>query len=243
MIYFQNNSYNLDVAKLFGVMPAILLTCLDMEYQRAFRNNQLNANNTLAMSRAEIYARTGLDDEAQLNAETSLIECGVITSKPVQNVPNKNYYILNEEQLNKILVADNPEEILGYEKAHQFITAKRVEPMSKRQTTINALKKKIRLEDPVLQTYFIDWIDAVYTNPKGFLSNKAVEFAQQELLAYCGDNQEKQLAIMKIAIKGGLRDITWAIEQYEKKQGTSQRNFASYDDIKAQDIDTDGEVF
>ena len=50
-------------------------------------------NNTVSISRAEIYARTGLNDDAQKDVELALQECGVISVKPLQNVPNKNYYI------------------------------------------------------------------------------------------------------------------------------------------------------
>ena len=231
MIYLQTNSYNLDIAKVFGVCTAVFLTCLNLEYDQQTRNKQLNANNTMALSRAEIYARTALDDEKQKEIELALQECGVLITKPLQNVPNKNYYILNEEQLIKIMQAEDPSKVIGEEKASQFIKAKRVEPISKRKTHIESLKKKINLQDPVLQQYFVDWIDAVYTNPKGFLSPSGVVIAQQELLAYSTE-QEKQIAIIKIAIKGGLRDMTWAIEQYEKQSGVGSRNFAKYDDIK-----------
>lgn len=236
MIYLQTNSYNLDIAKVFGVSTSVFLTCLNTEYERQIRDKALNANNTMAMSRAEIYARTALDDDKQKDVELALTECGVITVKPLQNVPNKNYYILNEEQLTKIMQSNNPSEIIGEERSKQFIKPTRVEPTSKRKTHIISLKKKINMEDPIIQQYFVDWIDAVYTNPKGFLSPSGVVIAQQELLAYSLD-QAKQIAILKIAIKGGMRDITWAIEQYEKQAGVGTRNFAKYEDIKA-DIST-----
>ena len=83
----------------------------------------------------------------------------------------------------------------------------------------------------------------MYSNPKGFLSPSGVVFAQQELLQYTKD-QEKQLEILKIAIKGGLRDLTWAIEQYEKKNGVGSRNFARYEDIKEDsNVSVNSEVF
>jgi len=243
MIYLQTNSYNLNIAKVFGINASVFLSCLNVEYERQIRDRALNANNTMAKSRAEIYARTALDDAKQNEVEVALTECGVLTTKPLQNVPNKNYYILNEEQLVKIMQAENPGEIIGEEKAKQFIKPTRVEPTSKRKTHIIALKKKINMEDPVIQQYFVDWIDAVYSNPKGFLSLSGVVMSQQELLAYTQD-QDKQIAILKIAIKGGMRDMTWAIEQYEKQAGVGSRNFAKYEDIQADKADvSDDETF
>ena len=190
----------------------------------------LNNNNTMSMSRSEIYEQTGLSDEKQIEVETSLMACGIISVKPLQNVPNKNYYIINSTQLEKIVTSENPTEVLSSAVAGQFLQKKRVEPVSKRQTHISQLKKYVKVEDPVIQDYFIQWIDAVYSNPKGFLSTSGVTFAQQELLAYTQE-QEKQINILKIAIKGGMRDMTWAIQKYEETSGTGSRNFAKYTDI------------
>lgn len=246
MIYLQTVGYNLQTAKILGIRTAVFIGCLIDEYSYQSRNKLLNSNNTMSLSRAEIYAKTALDDDEQVEIERSLSECGVLVTKPLQNVPNKNYYILDNDKLSNILTADNPEDVIGKEKAAQFTRPTRVEPASKRKTYIENLKKKINVSDPVIQTYFIDWIDAVYTRPKGFLSPKGVEIAQQELKAYCGDNQDKQIAVMKIAIKGGLRDLTWAIEQYEnhlnKTIKESDRNFASYSDIKSNEVPTDASV-
>lgn len=244
MLELQTYSYNLDIAKVFGVCTSVFLSCIDSEFLYQERNKQLNANNTISLSRAEIYERTALDDEKQIEIEIALQECGVLSVKPLQNIPNKNYYIIHYAQLKNILVATNPADVIGIAKASQFTYKKRVEPVSKRQTYIVGLKKKINIKDPVLQGYFIDWIDAVYANPKGFLSPKAIEIAQNELLTYTSDNQEKQIAIMKIAIKGGLRDLSWAIEQYEKSDGSGSKNFANYNDIKSIEKPANGsEVF
>lgn len=245
MNYLQLCSYSLDIAKIFGVQASVFLSCIDSEHKYQERTHTLNANNTVSISRAEIYARTGLNDDAQKDVELALQECGVISVKPLQNVPNKNYYILNNDQLNRILESGDPKQVIDSEKANQFIKGKRVEPTSKRKTHIIQLKKKVNLEDPVLQDYFIQWIDAVYSNPKGFLSPKSVEIAQEELMAYAKNSQEKQISIMRIAIKNGMRDITWAIQRYEDQEGVNSRNFSNYNDSKAteDDIDSSGETF
>ena len=241
MIYLQLMNYNLDIAKVFGPCSAIFLSCLDME--NAFHKRNTNNDSSMSLTRAEIYERTALDDEKQREIEIALQECGVLIVKPLKNIPNKNYYIINEEQLFKIMQSNNPTEIIGEEKSKQFIQKPRVEPINKRQSHIIQLKKRIKVDDPIIQTYLIDWIDAVYSNPKGFLSPTGIDIAQQELKAYSGDNQEKAINILKIAIKGGLRDLTWAIEQYESKSGANSNNFANYPDIKADINNVSEEIF
>jgi hypothetical protein len=243
-IQINTNSYNIDVAKIFGVCSAVFITCIYQEYLYQTRNKKSNDNDTIALSRAEIYERTGLDDEKQIDVELALVACGIISTKPLQNVPNKNYYIFNSEQFDKIMTAKSPDDIINSSQAIQFIKKPRVEPVSKRQTHIAKLKSSVSVDDPILQQYFCDWIDAVYTNPKGFLSPSSVNIAQQELLAYCKNNQDVQIAIMRIAIKGGLRDITWAIQKYEETN-TKQinNNFVTYKDIKSDGSNVINEEF
>ena len=249
MMYLQTSSFNLDVAKVFGVCASVFLTCLDDEFKRQERSRTISEDGSISLARAEIYARTALDDEAQVDVELALSECGILTVKPLKNIPNKHYYFFNEDILIKVMNSDDPSTVIGDEKAKQFTKKKRVEPISKRKNKIIQLKKKISIEDPVIQQYLCDWIDAVHTNPKGFLSPTGVTIAQEELLAYAKDNQEKQIAILKIAIKGGLRDLTWAIQRYEESNPdtSSTRNFMDYNDSNniatADDISTDGEVF
>lgn len=241
MNFLQINCYNLDLAKIFGINVSVLLTCIDNEFKYQSRQNSLSENNTIILSRAEIYARTGLDDEEQKDAELALQECGVLTIKPLQNNSNKNYYILYEDQLNLIITSEKPEDMIKNSQAKQFLK-KRTEPVSKRQTHIASLKKRIKVEDPVIQTYMCDWIDSVYDKPKGFISPKGVEIAQEELFAYA-KTQDVQIALLKIAIKGGLRDLSWAIEQYEKQNPAGSRNFAVYNDIVAEKNTSSSEVF
>ena len=242
-MYLNSFSYNLKLSKIFGIQPAVLIECLSDEYYYQFRNNHLNDNNTIALSRSEIYERTSLGDAEQVDAEVSLSSCNIITIKPLQNIPNKNYYIINFNNLSNILNADDPTKILSTAVSEQFVRHKRIEPASKRQTHIASLKKKISVQDPVIQDYLVKWIDAVYSNPKGFLSPTGVVFAQQELLEYAKDNQEKQIKVLKEAIKGGYRDMTWAIQKYEEVNGVGTKNFASYTDNVASQTQASSEVF
>lgn len=243
MIHLQNASYNLDLAKIFGVNSSIFLNCLDIEFHFLERNNKLDESNTILLSRAEIYERTALDDTQQTDVEITLQQCGVLLVKTVQNNSNKNYYILNYNQLEKVLESSDPKLVLPIDVANQFIKGKRKTPLSKRQAHINSLKKQINVEDPLIQQYLCDWIDAVYVNPKGFLSESGVTLSQEELMEYSKGNQDVQIAILKEAIKGGLRKIEWAIERYEKNHDINSRNFTSYETIKADKYNLSDEEF
>lgn len=241
MNYLQMCNYSLDVAKVLGVHSSILLSCIDNELAYQTRNNLLSGGNTVAISRAEIYARTGLNDEEQKEVEFALQECGILTVKPLQNVPNKNYYLLYKESLSELI--ESPESMSNLKSVgiRQFVRAPRAEPISKRKAYIAEMKSYIKVSDPVIQDYLCQWVDAVYVNPKGFLSKKSIEFALEELFGYA-KTQDVQIALLKIAIKGGLRDMQWAIEQYEKQNPVGSRNFSVYNDVAVK-CSSSSEVF
>lgn len=245
MIYLNSYSYNVGIAKIFGVCSSIFLTCLQDEYDLQLSNKKLNLNNTMSISRQAIYDRTGLDDDKQKEVESSLIECGVLTVKPLQNVPNKNYYVLNTKQLDKIISAPEPIKVIENENAIPLIKKPRVEPQSKRKTMIANLKGRIKTESPIIRQYMCDWIDSVYVNPKGFMSPSSLNISEEELNTFTKGDEDKQIEILKIAIKNGWRDISWAIKRYVEQNGSDgiSNNFVSYNDIKSDGTNVADEAF
>ena len=68
------NGYNVDVATVLGVCQSILLSCVEEERQFQLRHKLIGDNNTVPLSRQEIYERTAMSDEDQKKAEESLGE-------------------------------------------------------------------------------------------------------------------------------------------------------------------------
>ena len=239
-------SYNLHIAEIFGIHSAVLINCIidERDYQRRIKHNN---ENIIALSFDEIYARTALSADKLTDVEQALIECGVLSIKPFQKIKNKNYYILNEAQLNKIITAVLPQnEILQAVPIafNKDSNTKHVKTTTKRDMHIASLKKSIDIEDPIIQQYLCDWIDSVYSNPKGFLSISSVKISITDLFNYTNNDQNKQIEILQIAIKGGMRDLTWAITQYEKLNNSKiSNNFVVYNDIKSNGKNTVDEAF
>lgn len=245
MDILESYSYNLKVARVFGVNSAVFLSCLEDETRFQERNNKLKGD-TISLSRGEIYERTAIDDDKQKEVELALSECGVISVKPLQNSSTKNYYIFNKPIFEKIISSEDPTKVIQSSTASKFVKKHRVEPKTKRQVYIESLKRAVKEEDPVVKQYYMDWIDSVYANPRGFLSPAAIRIAEEELTAYGKGSQEKLIAILKIAIKGGLRELTWAINKYEEenpgvKEGS--RNFNDYHDIQIDKSNMSEEAF
>ena len=112
-----------------------------------------------------------------------------------------------------------------------LILVPRTEIPSKRSTYINSLKKSIEESDVILKDLYFDWIDAVYANPKGFLSQSGIKEMRKTLSDFTSDKKvEKE--IIKIAIKNGYRNLDWAINEYQN----SKTNILSTDAPKIEQL-------
>ena len=67
------------------------------------------------------------------------------------------------------------------------------------------------------------WFDAVGANPKGFLSKRSIEIFQKNIDDFANHNLDVALKLIEIAIVGGFRDASWAIESYRRQFGVSYR--------------------
>ena len=185
-----------------------------------------------------------MEEDRQKDVESLLLECGVISMKEVRGNKNKNKYMLNRERLEQILSAKSPSQMVFESEKIDFVSQKKpsVNRITKEQKHIETLKKAVRVEDPVLQERFCDWIDSVYESDKGFLTVASLKIAEQEILAY-SQNNDTRVAVMKIAIKNGYRDLTWAIRAYESSAGKNDITFVKYSDVKSDGSQTVDEVF
>ena len=119
---------------------------------------------------------------------------------------------------------------------------KSVQRTTKREMTVKKLKGYIDVENPLLKQYLCDWIDAVYANPKGFLTKKSIEMALADLEAFSKDI-DMQVEVLRIAIKNGMRDITWAIQRYRKDNPVGTDCWGEYNETKADTIQTENGAF
>lgn len=233
MLYLRTVSYSLCVAQKFGVNCAVMLSFID---------NSL-ANGITALSRDDIFNNTGVDADKQKEVEEVLTECGVLTVTRFSNRADKNYYKIEEQRLVSALSEKSLAEIVLGDSAKvtesEKTSAKRI---TQKSQLVEKLKRSIKTSDPIVRQYMCDWIDAVHASPKGYLSVQGVTISEQELSAYSA-SQEVQIAILKIAIVNSYRDLTWAIQRYEKDHSATGNNFVKYSDIKSDGSDSSDEVF
>ena len=237
---FNVYSYNTDVARVFGVCSAVFITFLAAEKAK----QSVNKSEDLVITRAEIEAITALDFNKQVEIEQSLIDCGVLAIKPFRGNNTKNYYIIDFDRLQTIMTSQNS----VFDMFDQIEFKKKARTPSKSGVTKlqkhkDSLKSKFNSYEPILQQHLCDWVDAVYDNPKGYITAPGLKIALSELDKYTNSTDEA-VEILMIAIKGGLRDLTWAINRYEEsKKQVDLNNFSNYNDIKSSGQDTVDEAF
>lgn len=229
-----NVIYNLKIANIFNINTAILLSYIC----------NLSSSEEVTISREDVFKHTGLEEKAQIDSEFILVKSNLILVKEFKNNKNKYYCKVNKDLLNKVMISDNVKEVLAVDNIEQLIRTPKPK-IDKKELLKNNLKKRIKVPDPVIQTYFIQWIDSVYENPKGFLTSGSVDIAQKELNDFSKGNQKIQIDVLKIAIKGGLRDLTWAIQRYKEINTTSKApiHFNDYNSIKSSDDNIGGEEY
>ena len=104
------------------------------------------------------------------------------------------------------------------------ITANVKQPKkTKRQSYIEVLKDCAAHENAELNQAYMDWVDGVYANPKGFLSPKSVKVFKETVDNFAQGNLDLALKIIDIATVNGYRDATWAINVYKKKKKNKKK--------------------
>ena len=235
MTSLQCNAYNVDIAKKFGVLSAVLLSAIDRATENAKASKKYDDEKGVIICDNSIYSITGLCDNEKKTAISELTSCGALEIIPVEGHKDKYYYKIMPDR-----VCNNPFNDLFAMPTE----TKKKKGITKTQAHINMLKGKIFTDSPLLQQAYCDWIDSVYEMKKGVISAQSVTIQQDELYKYASGNVDKMVDILKIATVNGYRNIEWAINRYAEANGkNTSYAFANYSDIKSDGRNSVDEVF
>lgn len=213
-------SYNIQLAELFGLHSAIYISELMNINDKAIRKNKVDAN-YFKLQRDYIKSRTTLDEKEQMAIEDNLIKIGVLERK------SQNELSLNITTLTTIMMS--PDETLLED--IKSITKK--PRKSKRVTKAEAIKENLKAsiitDNEELREAYSCWIDAVYTKD-GWMTVDAVQAAQEVIDNASNRDLDIALSILKIARINAYRDMTWAVNYYQKQNNINYRvkNTKSY---------------
>lgn len=208
----NNISYNSKLAKLLGVYSSIYLSLLIDLYS-------LKHEEFIKLSRDDIYNITAIEEEKQLEVEDNLKAYNLVEISPLKNSSSKNYYKLNTELINKIIMNEEKEVKDELDKTFDKmkIATKAPAKVSKRACIIDSLKKAIQTQDALSKGYLEDWVDAAMQKT-GYLSKRAVEYMEQELKNYAHGSIRLLRDLYNTAARLGYKEPQYVINKYEQLQ-------------------------
>lgn len=197
--------FNVKLAQILGLHSSIYLSQIMDINEKAIRKNKMNEN-YFTIDREYITSRTTIPEKEQKEIENNLIKIGVLE----RSTDDVNTLQLNITVLTSILMS--PDEDLIKEISN---LAKPKQSKTKAEKIIENLKSNIVTINPELRQAYFDWIDAVYSKD-GFMTKAAVVAAQGNVDKFSNRNLDIALKVLEIATINGYRDITWAINNYNK---------------------------
>lgn len=211
----NNVCFNSKIAHLVGLKAAIYIAEVLNIYDKATRKNALDAEQYCTLDRDYITRRTTLTLKEQMDAEALLKEIEILSVNEDASVYLNVGAILD-------LLAEERDVKLSIS-ASKKLVKKYPSQGTKRQVIANSLKAFVVSENAELLQAYKDWIDAVYANPKGFLSKKSIQIFQQTVESFANHDLDLALKLIEIATVNGLRDANWAIDNYKRQFGVSYR--------------------
>lgn len=197
--------FNVKLAQILGLNSAIYLGQIMDINEKAIRKNKVDEN-FFTIDREYITKRTTIPEKEQKEIENNLIKIGILE----RSERDSNTLQLNLTVLTSILMSPDEDLLKNVENL-----AKPKKTKTKSEKIIENLKENIITLNPELRQAYFDWIDAVYQKD-GFMTKAAVIAAQGTVDKFSNRNLDIALKILEIAAINGYRDITWAINNYNK---------------------------
>lgn len=215
------NSYNIKLARLFGLNTAVYWSVLLNIVNKAISKGKISDDGYFNVNRKYIFELTTLSIEDQLKIDDSLDKLGVLKKKS-KDTPDSIYLDL---QLMSSIIANDNFKLLEDISNKVRIKSKKESKESQRAKIIQNLKDGIVEPNYDILTALRNWVDVMFTGKKGYLSKSIIEIFQKTLKEYAKDDVNLALRLIEIATIQGYRDCSWAISIYEKdKKLKSQLN-------------------
>lgn len=197
--------FNVKLAHIIGLNSAIYLSQIMDINEKAIRKEKTEKN-FFTIDREYITKRTTISEKEQKEIENNLIKIGVLE----RSTDNADTILLNITVLTSILMSPDEELI------RDISSLSKPKPKrSKAEAIKDTLKQNIVTVNPELRNAYFSWIDAVYEKD-GFMTKQAVVAAQARIDEFSGRNLDIALKVLEIASINAYRDITWAINTYNK---------------------------
>ena len=211
------NSYNVSLAKIIGLHPAIYINTLLSINSKAITKQKLTNDEYFCVDRNYVQSITTFDVSEQIEIETLLINLGILRK---QENEESNALFLDVSMLTSIMMSENETLVSDIQKVTAATTK------SKKKTKTEAIKDEMKsfviATNQELREAYFDWIDSVFAK-QGWMSKKSVVSAQQVIDEFSNRNLDVALKVIEIASISGYRDMTWAVNTYKSNYNVQYR--------------------
>ena len=199
-------SYNVEVAKIFGLYSAVYLNALIEINEKAIRKDKLYDEHFL-IDRKYITERTTLTISQQKSIEKDLESVDIIHKN------NDDCIKVNVDVLTGLIMTSDEsiKEDLSY-----LRNAKKDKEI-KSASILNAVKQHINPNYPEdMKQAYREWLDVIQ-NKMGFVSKQMVLEAQKCVDKEANHDVDTALQIIHIASANGWKDMNYAVQVYKQR--------------------------
>lgn len=200
-------SYNIKIAEIFGLHPAIYLSELMNINDKAIRKSKITGESYFTVDRKYIEKRTTLTKAQQLKIDDAFKEIGLLKVDET----DQNTLTLDITVLTSIMTGGKQTIKELKSLTNKISKTKR----TKDEAIKDNLKNYVTTDNPELREAYFDWIDAVYAK-QGWMSARSVKEAQKDVDNASGRNLDVALKMINIAAIRGYREMEWAINAYKR---------------------------
>lgn len=199
------NSFNIELAHLFGLHESIYLNELININEKAIRKGKVEEG-FFSVDRNYIFKRTTLQAEEQREIDRALSTCGIVAV----DQKDVNKITIDLSKLTSMLMEGNEKFLNGFSREIKNRTKQ-----SKAEIIRNSLKQNIKATNPELRNAYSEWIDSV-SMKRGYMSKKAVLEGEALIDSYCNRDLDMALKIISIATIHSYVDMNWALNDFKK---------------------------
>lgn len=213
----QNNMvYNVKLANILGINYSIYIASLGKLLGKNMEDRLVGSDCWFKLDPRYITKLSGLKPKEQEEMNVSLEKIHII------EFDQKREKIKFNSDLIITMIGENNRSNLKTMKEIFNAPPEKPKRLTNRQIICNNLKKGVVSNIPELLEPYQKWVEGVYANPNGFLSNQSIKIFQDTIENYSKGNLNLALELINIATVSGYRDATWAINVYEERNKSNQ---------------------
>ena len=209
-------NYNIRVAQVLGLHPAIYIQLLFSIWQKAERKKSLIDNSYIKVDREYITFMTTFSEEEQLKLDGVLSKLGIV-SKP----KDEKDLIKLDMSLYTTIVSSTDKVFIDKIKSKLEIKdtreSKEIKKQDKSDRIRECLKRAITSKNTELANALMKWIDSIMDKPSGenYITKEQVKLFQYKLSEYTKGDVKLSLVLVGIASEHGYKYFDYVKNMYE----------------------------